>query len=54
MPKPNFAFEKRQRDLAKKRKQDAKRKRKLERKNAQTAQEPENAGDAPAADPGET
>jgi hypothetical protein len=41
MAKPNYQFEKRQRDLRKKQKQDAKRQRKLEAKVADPAPEPQ-------------
>lgn len=40
MPKPNYAFAKRQRELAKKQKKEAK---KLEREQARQQQEPEAA-----------
>ena len=40
MGKPNHSFEKRRRELEKKKKQEAKRQRKLERKNAPVAEEP--------------
>ena len=39
MGKPNHSFEKRRRELEKKKKQEAKRQRKLERKNAPVAEE---------------
>ena len=39
MGKPNHSFEKRRRELEKKKKQEAKRQRKLERKNAPAAEE---------------
>lgn len=51
MAKPNYQFEKRQRDLAKKKKQDEKRSRKLSNKDADTA-EP-GSGDAPQTDASE-
>lgn len=38
MGKPNHSFEKRRRELEKKKKQEAKRQRKLERKNAPVAE----------------
>ncbi|KPK41308.1 MAG: hypothetical protein AMJ65_09755 [Phycisphaerae bacterium SG8_4] len=41
MGKPNHSFEKRRRELEKKKKQEAKRQRKLERKNAPAAEEPD-------------
>jgi len=48
LPKPNYSFEKRQRDLAKKRKQDAKRQRKIDRRNASDAERPDAAATPPA------
>lgn len=45
MAKPNYSFEKKQRELAKKKKQDEK----LAKKQA--AREPGQAGDAPPAEP---
>jgi hypothetical protein len=45
MAKPNYSFEKKQRELAKKKKQDEK----LAKK--QSTREPEQAGDAPAGSP---
>ena len=46
MAKPNYQYEKRQRDLANKKKQEEKRQKKLEKNQA-----PPNAdGDAPSAD----
>ena len=45
MAKPNYAFEKRQRDLAKKRKKDEKRQKKTETKDKQTLEElPQSSG----------
>ena len=45
MAKPNYAFEKRQRDLAKKRKKDEKRQKKTETKDKQTPEElPQSSG----------
>ena len=44
MPKPNYAFAKRQRDLAKKQKKEAKR-----QKKAQAAQTTEPGADSPVA-----
>lgn len=41
MAKPNYQFQKRQKDLAKKQKQEEKRKRKLERSAAATEQNPD-------------
>jgi hypothetical protein len=49
LAKPNFKFEKRQRDIAKKKKQDEKRQRKLEKKNLQSPDNPE-----PSPDEGQT
>lgn len=59
MAKPNYQFEKRQRDLAKKKKKEEKRLRKLAGKDqpedgapeadAADAAEPQNGGDPPAA-----
>ena len=40
MGKPNHSFEKRRRELEKKKKQEAKRQRRLERKKAPAAEEP--------------
>ncbi|QCO66699.1 hypothetical protein E4582_13655 [Luteimonas yindakuii] len=52
MAKPNYNFEKRQRELAKKRKQDAKdaKKREAREAAAQTATEPQPAAPEPADD----
>lgn len=51
MAKPNYTFEKRQRDLAKKAKQDAKRQRKTEsRENPQGTDQPDADAPAPATD----
>ena len=47
MAKPNYKFDKRQRDLAKQKKQEEKRQKKLAKKAAETAGE---AGSAPPAD----
>lgn len=47
MAKPNYQFEKRQRDLAKKRKQEEKRQRKL----AERGQPDGGSGEAPAGQP---
>ena len=44
MAKPNYQFEKRQRDIAKKKKQDEKRQRKLTKDPSEESSEP---GDAP-------
>ena len=43
MARPNFQYEKRQRDLAKKKKQEEKRQRKLEKANAQPNNNPEQS-----------
>jgi hypothetical protein len=40
MPKPNYKFDKRQRDIAKKKKQDEKRLRKLEKNRPADAEAP--------------
>jgi hypothetical protein len=51
MAKPNYAFEKRQRDLAKKAKKEEKRQRKTGApKKPEGAAEPEPAGSPPATD----
>lgn len=50
MAKPNYQYERRQRDIAKKKKQDEKRQRKLERKQGQAGDEAET--EAPAAESG--
>ena len=47
MAKPNYQFERRQRDLKKKRKQEEKRQRKLAAKNPAEAVNPEAAADQP-------
>ena len=49
MAKPNFQFEKRQKELAKKKKNEEKLKRKLDKGSATTQAEPNS--DQPAADP---
>ncbi len=41
MAKPNYQYEKRQKDIAKKKKQEEKRLRKLEKKNPQPGENPE-------------
>ena len=46
MAKPNYNFEKRQKDLARKKKQEEKRQRKAERKNAETTDQPEPSGES--------
>ncbi len=53
MAKPNYSFEKRQRDLEKKRKQEEKRLRKLAEKKpgADASTDPSNAAAAEAVDP---
>ena len=50
MAKPNYQFEKRQRDIAKKKKQDEKRSRKLSKDETPDAEDPIDApqSDAPA------
>ena len=50
MAKPNYQFEKRQRDLAKKKKQDEKRQRKLDKKDvgADDSPAPPEDGNSPA------
>lgn len=54
LAKPNYQYEKRQKDLAKKRKQEEKRLRKLEKHAAATADNSEQApSPAPAPDKGE-
>jgi hypothetical protein len=51
MAKPNYAFEKRQRDLAKKAKKEEKRQRKAGApKKPEAAENPEPAGSPPATD----
>lgn len=49
MAKPNYQFEKRQKDLAKKKKQEEKRLRKLEKHAAASAENPDQAQTPPAA-----
>lgn len=51
MAKPNYQYEKRQKDLAKKRKQEEKRLRKLEKHAAATADNPGQADQAAQAQP---
>lgn len=46
MAKPNYQFEKRQRDIAKKKKQDEKRQRKLTKDPSEEGSEPVDAPDA--------
>lgn len=50
MAKPNYQFEKRQRDLAKKNKQEEKRRQKLAAKTGATNADGSDAGDPLAAD----
>jgi hypothetical protein len=50
LAKPNYQFERRQREIAKKKKQDEKRQRKLERKHDQTDEGAETT--TPGAEPG--
>ena len=50
MAKPNYAFEKRQRDLAKKKKKEEKRLRKAEAKSEQTEENPSEPSQQPGAD----
>jgi len=48
LAKPNYQFEKRQKDLAKKKKNEEKRQRKLDKKNSHTEENPDAAvGDVP-------
>ena len=51
MAKPNYQFEKRQRDIAKKKKQDEKRSKKLGKDDAGVAEEGDASGSGPAAPP---
>ena len=51
--KPNYSFEKRQRDLAKKKKQDEKRLKKLAKGGGATGDGAMGDGDAPAATAGD-
>lgn len=53
MAKPNYQFEKRQRDIAKKKKQDEKRSRKLSKDEVPAAESPDAPADSAAATPGE-
>lgn len=50
MAKPNYQFEKRQKDLAKKKKNEEKRQRKLEKKGAQSAVVPDQSPEEKARD----
>lgn len=43
MAKPNYQFEKRQKDIAKKKKNEEKRQRKLEKKGIQSAETPDQS-----------
>ncbi len=43
MAKPNYQFEKRQKDIAKKKKNEEKRQRKLDKKNIQSPENPEQS-----------
>jgi hypothetical protein len=43
LAKPNYQFEKRQKDLAKKKKNEEKRQRKLDKKNIQSSDNPEQS-----------
>ena len=45
MAKPNYQFEKRQKDLAKKKKNEEKRQRKLEKKGITSAETPDQSAD---------
>ena len=54
MAKPNYQYEKRQKDLAKKKKQEEKRLRKLEKNTAPSADNPEQAPPAVAPEAGKT
>ena len=53
MAKPNYQFEKRQRDIAKKKKQDEKRSRKLSKDEVPAAENPETPVDSAAPTAGE-
>lgn len=52
MAKPNYSFEKRQRELAKKKKQDEKEARKREAREAARTEDPAPGSDAPDASSG--
>lgn len=54
LAKPNYQFEKRQRDLAKKSKQEEKRRRKLAEKTAEDASAPGVAAESPDTTPPST
>jgi len=55
LAKPNYQYEKRQKDLAKKKKQEEKRLRKLEKNTAASVDNPEQAAPpAPSPEAGET
>jgi len=45
LAKPNYQFEKRQKDIAKKKKNEEKRQRKLDKKNVQSSENPEQTLD---------
>ncbi len=45
MAKPNYGYEKRQRELAKKKKKEEKRQRKLDKKNTEPKDNPEQSSD---------
>ena len=47
MAKPNYQFEKRQRDLAKKKKQEEKRQRKLEKGKTESGENPDQTPETP-------
>jgi hypothetical protein len=47
MAKPNYSFEKRKRDMAKKAKKEEKKQRKLEAKNAPATETPDQTSSAP-------
>ncbi|MEW6704046.1 MAG: hypothetical protein AB1430_04265 [Pseudomonadota bacterium] len=53
MATPNYAYEKRQRELAKKRKQEEKRQKKLERKDDPADNPPTEGGPATPSTPGQ-
>ena len=51
MAKPNYQFEKRQKDLAKKKKNEEKRQRKLEKKGVPSAETPDQSPDEKTKEP---
>ena len=51
MAKPNYQFEKRQKDLAKKKKNEEKRQRKLEKKGVPSAETPDQSADEKTKEP---